>query len=77
MIRSLLSFVAAAVTLLAPALALAEREPETIDPRMENLPKTVLLEKAASPAMAWLLLVFLTLIALFVMFKNAKRTHLD
>jgi hypothetical protein len=30
-----------------------------------------------STALTWLLLVFLGMVTLGVMFKNAKRTHLD
>ena len=66
-------------TLLTPALLLArpqEPEKEIVDGRLEGYAKNVTLE-GGSTALTWLLLVFLAVIAVGVMFKNAKRTHLD
>ena len=66
-------------TLLTPALLLArpaEPDKEIVDGRLEGYGKNVTLE-GGSTALIWLLLVFLGAIAVGVMFKNAKRTHLD
>jgi hypothetical protein len=76
--RWMMSILAALVAVLSPLMALAEgRDPETIDPRTENYPKTVMFMEAKSTALTWLLLIFLMLLAIAVLFKNARRTHLD
>lgn len=48
-----------------------------VDPRLEGYAKQVALPEPGSTALTWMLLIFLTLIAVAVLFKNAKRTHLD
>jgi hypothetical protein len=70
--------------LLTPTLALAKQykeEKEILDGRLEGYaknaqPMSVTIE-GGSTALTWLLLVFLAGICAMVMFKNAKRTHLD
>ena len=65
-----------AVTLLAPAVAVAQEEAVKNDARLEGYATKVTVD-SDSTALSWLLLVFLAMVALGVMFKNAKRTHLD
>jgi hypothetical protein len=67
--------VAAAV--LLPAAALAQEESYKNDARLEGYEARVQVESGDSTALTWLLLVFLAMVAMGVMFKNAKRTHLD
>ena len=73
---SLYSF--ALAMLLTPVLALAQREPEReiLDARLEGFPQNVTLEGGGT-SLTWLLFVFLGIVCLSVLFKNAKRTHLD
>ena len=66
----------AAATLLAPVAALAQEEEIKRDARLEGYPVNVSLPND-STALIWLLLIFLGMVALSVMFKNARRTHLD
>ena len=66
-----------AVALLMPAVVLAQEEDVKNDARLEGYQTKVSLESGDSTALSWLLLVFLAMVALGVMFKNAKRTHLD
>ena len=63
--------------LLMPAVVLAQEEDVKNDARLEGYQTKVSLESGDSTALTWLLLVFLSMVALGVMFKNAKRTHLD
>jgi hypothetical protein len=76
----LISFVLGAAMFFAmPALALArnvEMEKEIVDARLEGYAQPVSME-GQSAALMWVLLVFMGIICLSVMFKNAKRTHLD
>jgi len=67
----------ALAALLLPATALGQEEDVKNDARLEGYPTKVSLESGDSTALTWLLLVFLAMVALGVMFKNAKRTHLD
>jgi hypothetical protein len=60
-----------------PAAALAQEEPPKNDARLEGYEARVQVESGDSTALTWLLLVFLAMVAMGVMFKNAKRTHLD
>ena len=62
--------------LLSPAMALAADEDKLPDARIQNFTKTVSIPEGGT-ALTWLLLIFLTLICLAALFKNAKRTHLD
>jgi hypothetical protein len=64
---------------LFPLVALAQDQPKTIAPydgRLEGYGKQVTLD-GGSTALAWLLLILLGAICLGVLFKNARRTHLD
>ena len=65
---------------LMPALALAakptEPDREVIDARFESYAKNVTLDPG-SVALTWFLLVVLGIVCLAVMFKDARRTHLD
>jgi uncharacterized membrane protein len=61
----------------APTRALAAQNDEiTIDARAENYPRAVKVEEG-STALTWMLFVLLAAICLSVLFKNAKRSHLD
>jgi hypothetical protein len=62
--------------LLSPAMALAADEDKMPDARIQNFSKPVSLPEGGT-ALTWLLLIFLTVICLAALFKNAKRTHLD
>jgi hypothetical protein len=71
--------IAFAAGVLSPIVALAQDQPKTIAPydgRLEGYGKQVTLD-GGSTALTWLLLIFLGLICLVVLFKNARRTHLD
>jgi len=64
---------------LSPVIALAQDQPKTIAPydgRIEGYGKQLTLD-AGSSALTWLLLIFLGVICLGVLFKHARRTHLD
>jgi hypothetical protein len=61
---------------LTPAVALAQEEEVPRDARLEGYPTKVHLEND-SPALSYIFLIFLGALALGVMFKNARRTHLD
>jgi hypothetical protein len=70
---------AAAVVLMSPVMAMArkyEEEKEVIDARLEGYKEGVSLP-ASGTALMWLLLIFLTVVTVAVMFKDAKRSHLD
>ena len=62
--------------LLSPAMVLAADEDKLPDARIQNFNKTVSIPEGGT-ALTWLLLIFLTVICLAALFKNAKRTHLD
>ena len=66
------AFVAAA----APSAALAQDEEIKFDARLEGY-QTPMTVSNQSTALIWLLFVFLGVVALAVLFKDAKRTHLD
>jgi hypothetical protein len=51
-------------------------EKDVLDARLEGYDKPVTIEGQNS-ALTWILLIFLTIIGVGGMFKNAKRTHLD
>jgi hypothetical protein len=61
---------------LTPAVALAQEEEVPRDARLEGYPQKVHLDND-SPALSYILLIVLGALALSVMFKNARRTHLD
>lgn len=64
--------------LLVPAMAMAQSDDslEPVDARLEGYATSVTLE-SESNALTWLLLTFLAVVCLSVLFKDAKRTHLD
>jgi hypothetical protein len=61
---------------LFPAMTLAADEEKMPDARIQNFQKVVSLPEGGT-ALTWLLLIFLSIICLAALFKNAKRTHLD
>lgn len=75
--RKLIGFIlSAAMVLLSPAMALAQDEEKIYDARLEGYGGNMTLENS-STALMWLLLVVLGALCVGVMFKQAKRTHLD
>ena len=66
----------AVATLIAPVAALAQEEDIKRDARLEGYPVNVSVP-SDNTALTWLLLILLGAVALSVMFKNARRTHLD
>ena len=61
---------------LAPSAARAQDEEIKQDARLEGYQGTVSVSNQ-STALMWLLFVLLAVIAVAVLFKDAKRTHLD
>jgi len=75
--QRLLAIGFAVLALLAnPMGALAQEEPKFYDGRLEGYPTKVTLDDSGT-ALTWLLFVFLSVVCIGVMFKNARRTHLD
>jgi hypothetical protein len=70
--------VAGLVVLLAPVIAMAQEDENSkiYDARLEGYPGNVTLD-SSSTALLWLLLIVLAAACVGVMFKNARRTHLD
>ena len=67
---------AAVVTVISPAMALAQDDDRPIvDARLEGYPSNVSLE--GSTALMWVLLLILGIICVGPLFMNSKRTHLD
>jgi len=62
--------------LALPAMTLAADDEKLPDARIQNFTKTVSVPEGGT-ALTWLLLIFLTIVCLAALFKNAKRTHLD
>ena len=63
--------------LISPASVLAQDpEDKVYDARLEGYGTNLTLE-SSSTALMWLLLFVLAAMCVGVMFKNAKRTHLD
>lgn len=61
----------------SPIMAMAQDEgPAYYDARLEGYPSGVALD-LESTGLTWLLWVFLSIVCIGVMFKNARRTHLD
>ena len=54
----------------------SDDEPEIYDARLLGYDKTVQLD-SGSTALSWVLLIVLGVVTLGVLFKDAKRTHLD
>jgi hypothetical protein len=78
--RILMALTALIALLGSPLAALAQRQseegPEIWDARLAGFPKNVILG-GHSTALVWFVFIVLAFIALVVLFKNAKRTHLD
>ncbi|HZZ43083.1 MAG TPA: hypothetical protein VFE58_09100 [Tepidisphaeraceae bacterium] len=69
----------AIVVLMSPAMTFArqyQEEREIVDARLESYEKVISLPGSGT-ALLWLLLLFLTGVTVAVMFKDAKRSHLD
>jgi hypothetical protein len=77
-VQRLMMFVAMAIVLVfsTPIKVLASDEPEVYDARLQGYTQTVQLD-IASTALIWLLLIVLGALCLGVLFKDAKRSHLD
>ena len=73
--RMLSILVAAVGLLLWPLSVLAEDEP-VLDARLEGYKENVKLPDSTT-ALTWMLLVALAVLCIAVLFKNAKRTHMD
>ena len=73
---SAMRVICAMVVVLSPAVAMAADEDKPPDARIQNFMKPVSVPEGGT-ALTWLLLIFLTLICLAALFKNARRTHLD
>jgi hypothetical protein len=72
-----ISIIFGLLALLAmPAVLLASDEEKKIDARLENYSKPIKVDEA-SGTLLWLLLIFLSMVCVAAMFKQAKRTHLD
>jgi hypothetical protein len=61
---------------MAPVMAWADDAPEPYDARMLGYPGNVQLD-GGSTALTWIVLVLLGILTVAVLFKDAKRTHLD
>ncbi len=58
------------------AMAADTPNPKIYDDRLEVFPRSVTLELSGT-ALDWLLLIGLSVLILVVLFKHARRTHLD
>ena len=65
-----------AVCVLCPAVSHAQDEGAQYDARLDGYEAKVQVD-SDNTALTWILLVALAAVAMGVMFKNAKRTHLD
>jgi hypothetical protein len=67
------------ITLIVPVLAFAQKEDENTQLKEARLEGYAFNARApeGGPALTYLLFIFLAVLGLAVMFKNAKRTHLD
>lgn len=83
MLSRFMPLVAFFTPLFVSALAFAQKggaseiEMEQWEARLEGFTEPVRLQEPGSTAPYWLLLVGLGVVALIVLFKDAKRTHLD
>ena len=64
------------LTLAAPAATFAAEGDESTDARLEGYAQQVAMEKSGAGT-TYLILVLLIIVVCAVMFKNAKRSHLD
>ena len=65
-----------AAAVLPPAALAQEADEVKHDARLDGYENKVHVDSDTT-ALTWLLLVFLSMVGLGVMFKNARRTHLD
>lgn len=75
----LLTWYVTLAVLLAPLVASAQKEDEEtalLEGRLEGFPADVRLE-STNTGLLWIMIGFVSVIALGALFKNAKRTHLD
>lgn len=78
--QRMLGIVCALLLLATPVTTWArqpEMEREIVDARLEGYDKTGVTLPPSGTALMWLLLIFLTIVCVGVMFKDAKRSHLD
>ena len=68
---------ACAVAVMSAAPALAQEEEVKHDARLDGYAGGNLAVPNDSTALIWLLFVFLGVVALAALFKDAKRSHLD
>ena len=73
---SLVLPVVSLIVLLAPIVVRADDENTSYDARIEGYTQKVQLD-SGSTALTWLLFVVLGVLTIAVLFKDAKRTHLD
>jgi hypothetical protein len=68
-----------ATVLMSPLFALAQEEGEKpiYDARLQNYAGASVTLDSGSTALLWLLTIVMAAVCIGVMFKNAKRTHLD
>jgi hypothetical protein len=68
-----------AITFLVPVFAFAQKEDENSALKEARLEGYTFNARApeGGPALTYLLFIFLAVLGLAVMFKNARRTHLD
>ena len=64
------------LVLSTPLRVLADEAPEVYDARLQGYKDNVQLD-SGSTALTWLLLIALGVLCLGVLFKDAKRSHLD
>jgi hypothetical protein len=68
------------VMAMSPVMSLAARpemEKDVVDARLESYDKVNVTLAPSGTALMWLLLIFLTVVTVGVMFKDARRSHLD
>ncbi len=78
--RRLLALCLSLVLLLTPVIVLAksgeDEDTVKLEARLEGYPVQVRMASSGT-ALTWLMIGFLSAITIAVLFKNAKRTHLD
>jgi hypothetical protein len=74
--RALALCFACAVLLAGAAPVFAQEDAPKHDARLDGYANNVA-QPSSSTALIWLLFVFLGVVALATLFKDAKRTHLD
>ena len=76
LVAACVMLVTIAVTPMSALARQQEPEREIIDARLEGYETIVALPESTT-ALTWLLFAFLGVVCLAVLFKDAKRTHLD